>query len=240
MTGMAGVIPAAGRGSRLGYTGPKALAPLGERRLIDYVLDAMVPQLTELVVVVSPAHHAQLLSYLRGLSLHVAFSVVIQPNPTGSANAVQLGLDAVSEPVAIVAWCDQVGLRQQTVEEVARRLLDNPGVAVAPLTEVEKPYVWVENDVFGRITRVGRARDGDNCPERGLSDLGLFGLPRGLKYRPPAAEDGREQDFVYQLPVLSQAGLLDTFVVAELNQTLAVNTGPDLLRAAQLLEGVTA
>jgi bifunctional UDP-N-acetylglucosamine pyrophosphorylase/glucosamine-1-phosphate N-acetyltransferase len=237
---MSAVVPAAGRGSRLGFDGPKALATIAGQPLIDFVLDALVTEAVEIVIVASPSGRDALAEHVRRRYSYREVVVVVQEQPNGSAEAVRIGLQAASSPLCLVAWCDQVGLLQSTVADVARRLHEDPQRGVLPITEVANPYVWMEYDPAGYLQQVGRARDGDQRPAVGLSDLGLFGLPREIPLGASHCADlTRELDFVYELPCLSQAGLLDSFVVEELNQTLAVNTGHDLIRAAEII-GVLA
>ena len=49
------VVPAAGRGVRLGWDGPKVLAPVGGRPMIDHLLARYAPVVDRIVVVVAPA-----------------------------------------------------------------------------------------------------------------------------------------------------------------------------------------
>ena len=48
------VIPAAGRGSRLGSDRPKILYPVAGRLLIEWLLDFLEPNCSRLVFVLSP------------------------------------------------------------------------------------------------------------------------------------------------------------------------------------------
>ena len=48
------VIPAAGRGTRLEFSRPKILYPLGGRPILDWLLDFLVPNCASLVFVLSP------------------------------------------------------------------------------------------------------------------------------------------------------------------------------------------
>ena len=48
------VVPAAGRGTRLGWDGPKVLCPVGGRPMIEHLLDRYGPVVEYVVVVVAP------------------------------------------------------------------------------------------------------------------------------------------------------------------------------------------
>ncbi len=48
------IIPAAGRGARLDYSGPKLMFPLGGKPLIAYLLERYRPYVDHFVVVINP------------------------------------------------------------------------------------------------------------------------------------------------------------------------------------------
>ena len=95
MTVTQGLIPAAGKGSRLGpftYAIPKELLPVGEKAVIEHVVEAMTcAGIEEITVVVSPHKHG-LSDYLgSGKRFGVHFNYVVQDEQKGLADAVLAG-----------------------------------------------------------------------------------------------------------------------------------------------------
>ena len=178
MSGVAVVIPAAGRGTRLGLDVPKLFAPLGEGRTVWTVLRGRSLAAADHVhVVLSPfalpffeRNAADDLSAGRA-----SFSV--QEEPLGMGDAVfkgrarWAGFDHV-----VVMWGDQVGVSEQTLRRVADALrASRRPTVVLPLVATKDPYVdyVFEGD---RLERVLQSREGDACRTDGLADVGVFGL----------------------------------------------------------------
>lgn len=106
MTIRQGLIPAAGRGSRLGpftYAIPKELLPVGEKAVIEHVVEAMTcAGIEEITVVVSPHKHG-LSDYLgSGKRFGVRFTYVVQDEQNGLADAVLAGEHTIDGMFAVV------------------------------------------------------------------------------------------------------------------------------------------
>ena len=235
------VVPAAGLGSRLGFDGPKALAPLLGASLLSYVLRAAEPSVDDLVLIVRPGDEDRFAAEVAGIGWPRPHAVVTQERPTGSADAVSIGLEAVRGPSCLVLWADQVGVNPATIRAVTGGLRQRPKALLLPYVEVERPYVWLELDASGGVRRVGRQRDGDPSPAVGCADLGLFGLP-AEETRAAITEEfsgsatgPRERDFVYVLPRLSKMCEVEAMPVDDPGEAVAVNTPDDLTRAIEIL-----
>ena len=113
------VIPAAGRGTRLGFSRPKILYPLGGRLILDWLLNFLVPNCASLVFVLSPEGAGEVTAALEQ-RIPGRFAVVIQETPTGMGDAVALALPQVRTRHAAVVWGDQVALRRESVETCMR------------------------------------------------------------------------------------------------------------------------
>jgi dTDP-glucose pyrophosphorylase len=106
MTVTQGLIPAAGKGSRLGpftYAIPKELLPVGEKAVIEHVVEAMtVAGIEEITVVVSPHKHG-LSDYLgSGKRFGIRFNYVVQDEQKGLADAVLAGEHTIDDTFAVV------------------------------------------------------------------------------------------------------------------------------------------
>lgn len=101
-----GLIPAAGSGTRLGpFTNaiPKELLPVGEKAVIEHVVEAMkLAGIEEVVVVVSPHKHG-ISDYLgSGRRFGVNLTYVVQEERLGLANAVLAGEHVIDGRFAVV------------------------------------------------------------------------------------------------------------------------------------------
>ena len=75
-----------------------------------------------------------------------------------------------------ITWCDQVGVHPRTVARLARHG-DNRLKRRSSCRRFEgDPYIHLERDGAGRISRVLHRREGDVMPQTGESDMGLFAL----------------------------------------------------------------
>jgi glucose-1-phosphate thymidylyltransferase long form len=108
---MKGLIPAAGLGTRLRpitLAIPKELMMIGDKAVIEYVIDAMKEVgITEITVVVGWRKHA-ILDYLgSGERLGVKISYVVQDERNGLAKAVEAGKHVIDdEPFLVVLGDD--------------------------------------------------------------------------------------------------------------------------------------
>jgi CTP:molybdopterin cytidylyltransferase MocA len=112
---LAGVVLAAGEGRRFG--GPKQLAELDGRPLLEHVVETMVAACDRVVVVLG----ARADEIRRGVDLHGAQTVVCPDWPDGIFASLRCGLAAlgVDEPDAVVvALGDQPSLSGERIEAV--------------------------------------------------------------------------------------------------------------------------
>ncbi len=169
------IIPAAGRGTRLAFDGPKILYPVAGRPILHHLLETLAPHCAQAVLVVAPQARAAVAAQLH--QVPIACSVAVQPEPDGMAGAVLQALPRLQTAAALIVWGDQVALRGETIGIVAR-LLEGPLCpdAVIPTVWRAAPYIHFERDAAGRISRVLQAREGDPMPEAGESDAGVFAL----------------------------------------------------------------
>jgi CTP:molybdopterin cytidylyltransferase MocA len=240
------VVPAAGNGSRLGDVRPKALTELGGRPLIEWVLTAAIGAVDRVVVVIRPQELRAFEEWAATAMMPVAVDWAFQLAPDGSLSAVRIGVARAHEisgprSSVVILWADQVGVGASTIRVVVDAIGTDEKALALPLSETSSPYVWVELDAAGCVERVLRTRDGDVSPAVGLADLGVFGLSGSLaqafiESQVSRPGDGREEDFTYELPVLSRiADRTVTPRIADEVQLLAVNTPEDLARARKLL-----
>jgi CTP:molybdopterin cytidylyltransferase MocA len=230
------IIPAAGRGSRLGFHRPKILYPVAGRLILDWLLDGIEPHCDSLVFVLSPDGAAEVAAEL-DRRIPGRYRIAIQPSPTGMGDAVSVGLEHVrSEHVAVV-WGDQVALRPHSVA-VTLALHQGPLSAglTCPTVLRSQPYIHLERDGTGSITGLRQAREGDSMPAVGESDTGFFcfrteALRSWLEQmRRHAAALGRRTGEFNLLPIIPLAASQDRVLTPRhmsVEETVGVNSAAD-------------
>ena len=172
------IVPAAGKGTRLGAGVPKWRTPVAGRPMIDYVLDRHRPHCAAVILVVSPESREEAERYLAARSIDG--QVAVQTAATGMLDAILLGRDLAlaSSPDRVwITWCDQIAISAAS----AARLASLDGVAnapavVMPTVRQSPPYIHFDRNADGRLAGVRQRREGDGMPETGESDAGLFSL----------------------------------------------------------------
>jgi bifunctional UDP-N-acetylglucosamine pyrophosphorylase/glucosamine-1-phosphate N-acetyltransferase len=240
------VVPAAGRGSRLGFDKPKVLYPVAGQPIVDWLLRFLLPNCSRIVFVLSPDGRPVVEQYLaeRWPKESARFETAVQEMPVGMGDAVQVGLSRVSTPFVCVVWGDQVALRSDSVEACLRlqqgRL--RPDMTV-PTVFRNNPYIHFERDGQGRIRTLLQAREGDPMPSEGESDTGFFcfrtealrELLAALRRQPEQA--GSMTKEFNLLPVIPFAAQQDRLVLTphlmSVEETVGINSPED----AQRLQG---
>jgi CTP:molybdopterin cytidylyltransferase MocA len=167
------LIPAAGKGSRLGWPRPKTLYPVSGKPILDHIMAAFQPFCRETVLVVSPEGLEDIRRHLGG---RPDITYVIQPEPKGMGEAVALGLEACQTSLCALIWGDQPYCPPTVIRACLKALRENAGLALAmPVCGKGDPYVHLEMDENGRrLSRVLQKREGDALPSEGLVDCSVF------------------------------------------------------------------
>jgi bifunctional UDP-N-acetylglucosamine pyrophosphorylase/glucosamine-1-phosphate N-acetyltransferase len=231
------IVPAAGRGSRLGSDRPKILYPVAGRPLIEWLLDFLEPNCSRIVFVLSPGGRAEVRPELERL-IPGRYDIVVQEVPRGMGDAVELALAGVGTEHVVVVWGDQVALRRTSVE-ACLRLHEGPLQApvTCPTVFRANPYIHFDRDAEGRISGLRQAREGDPMPAEGESDTGFFcfgtqtlrRLLAGLRQQP--GQEGRatgEFNFLPVIPFAAHQGLdILSPGLMTLAETVGINSASD-------------
>jgi bifunctional N-acetylglucosamine-1-phosphate-uridyltransferase/glucosamine-1-phosphate-acetyltransferase GlmU-like protein len=232
------IVPAAGRGSRLGVAGPKALVPVDGRPMLDHLLAMHEASVDRVVLVVAPGAREEFAAFARAREL--SLDLAVQAEPTGMLDAIWTAQPFVARyrPVrVVVTWCDQIGVTARTIRRLDERAqaADAPPLLL-PTLEVTRPYIHFDRDASGRIVGVRQRRDGDAMPERGETDMGLFDLSldaylhdlerfaRGTKPSPTTGE----RNFLPFIPWLASRHIVETIPGMSPIEVLGINTPEDL------------
>lgn len=245
---LAVVIPAAGRGTRLGIEVPKLFAPLGASVTVWTVLRERALSVADHVHVVLSREAQPFFDAVASEDVRLGrASSSLQLEPLGMGDAVFKGRDqwGVYDRI-IVMWGDQVGISATTLRLVAEALrASTEPTVVLPLVEATQPYVEYRFDPAGALTHVLQSREGDACAPRGLADVGVFGLSvpglvaaweRYEKKDVRGAKTG-EANFLPFLPYLSSLGWRVVRVeVTDPDEARGINTPDDLAYFRRKLE----
>ena len=226
------LIPAAGRGSRLGTDTPKILAALTAQDTIWSILQAkLAPLVDHIHLVLSPDGAAAF------PPLPPKVSSSIQPQPLGMGDAI-FGARAVwsAFDAVLIVWGDQVFVSDGTLRRALKALSQPVRHAVLPVTRMEQPYVEYLFEGT-RLLNVLQSREGDRTTPGGFSDVGTFLLGTAglaeiwddyLATGPRGSATG-EINFLPFLPFLSTQGWTITPLdVADATEARGINTPEDL------------
>ncbi len=232
------IVPAAGRGSRLGLDRPKILAPLGPGLTIWSVLSRKLLAVADrLNVVVAPDAADEVARAIAAGPDSDRVSLALQPRPLGMGDAIFRGYDAWARDDAIlVVWGDQVFVSPATLARALALHRGAPRTIVIPVVALDQPYVEY---VFarGRLVAVRQSRESDRCAPGGLGDVGAFALSvAGLRaawdeYAAAAAPGDAtgEINFLPFMPWLDARGWTVTpLLIDDSREARGVNTPADL------------
>src|SRR5688572_4197360 len=157
------IVPAAGRGSRLGSSEPKALVQVAGMPMLDHLLAMHRTTVDRIVVVVAPVAVDAFTRFVAARNAPV--DIAIQDAPTGMLDAIVLAAPMVAarRPRRVaITWCDQIAVADTTIRRVYERVTSADAASlVLPTLMVDDPYIHFERDASGRIVRVRQRREGD-------------------------------------------------------------------------------
>lgn len=231
------IIPAAGKGSRLGMSMPKILVPIAKEKTIWTILYQLFsPHVDQIHVVLAESAREAFLSQLSE-SQKAKTTTSVQMVPLGMGDAIFGAYQYWSKySQIVVVWGDQVNLSELTVGTVVQACKSERTLTL-PLTLTENPYVQYDM-VDNRLTGVRQTREGDKTDRTGFSDIGLFGLSvsellsawQSYLKQGSMGESTGEINFLPFLTYLSsiQNWHIEKLIVADAAEARGVNTPEDL------------
>lgn len=173
------VIPAAGRGTRLGLNVPKLLAPIDKETTIWSILRAkLLASADRIHLVVAPQWAGVFEALLAKDPYRDRLSFSIQTKPRGMGDAI-FGAEAYwsAAKTMLVVWGDQIHISTNTIKRALSNHMDSRGAyCTIPAVLLERPYVQYCFDTTGRLTEIRETREGAKCDPIGFSDVGTFAL----------------------------------------------------------------
>ena len=234
------VIPAAGRGHRLGVDQPKLLVPITEQLTIwDILKQKLIGLCDHIVIVMSPWGEPFLQERLANDPDREKVSIVIQKEPVGMGDAIMQGQSIWKDFDNIsIIWGDQVHVSTQTLLRCRDAQLSVPEPSCTiPLVSLQVPYVEYCFDSNNKLQKILQSREGDQCSRGGFGDVGTFFLSTSTLYQTwqayvAAAERGvvtNEVNFLPFLVYLAEQGWnFSSVLVDDPDEAKGINTQDEL------------
>ena len=114
------IVPAAGRGLRLGASVPKVLVPVNGRPMLHHLLDLYAGFVGRVIVVAAPDARDAVTAAAQATTFEA--DVATQSIPTGMLDAISIGIAAAVDraPGRVwITWGDQVGVQAGTLQRLA-------------------------------------------------------------------------------------------------------------------------
>jgi bifunctional N-acetylglucosamine-1-phosphate-uridyltransferase/glucosamine-1-phosphate-acetyltransferase GlmU-like protein len=246
------VVPAAGRGSRLGIPIPKIFVPiLPSVTIWDAIHDKLSPMVDHIVLVLSPDGQAYREKNPADFNPEsfAKTEIGLQSKPLGMGDAIFGVGDLWREYENIlIVWGDQFNLSLCTLQACLdiHSAQKKPSLTL-PMVRAANPYVEYIFDSSGRLTKIRQTREGDRCEPGGFSDIGVFLLNGGRalleewdRYRAihtPGSVTGEINFLPFLTHLSSTAGWpVNKYETDDPNEAIGINTPDDLALARRLLQ----
>lgn len=168
------LIPAAGKGERLGFQRPKVLLPVLGKPLGTWIIDAVGKNVVKVIVVVASHAQDEIVAELAA-TCPVPLNTAIQERPIGMADAIALGMQQVKTPNVLVVWGDQATVCPRTLKAVMSHHQQFAPLALTlPTIQRRQPYISLQRSADGRVEGVWQARESKQQLDHGESDCGVF------------------------------------------------------------------
>ncbi|MGH8064820.1 MAG: NTP transferase domain-containing protein [Candidatus Entotheonellia bacterium] len=239
------IIPAAGLGSRLKSSIPKVLFPVNSRPMLDYLFELYASVVERFILVLHPSFAEAVQRYCASFSLPIEYE--FQETPTGMLDAILIPQARVRQhrPMSIwITWCDQITVSPRTILKLAEFANQDPEAAlIFPTVERTQPYVHLVRNAREEIIAVQHRREGEQLPQTGESDMGLFCLSPNtyLNLLPEFSEDGMrgavtgERNFLPFIPWLCGRARVRTFPGCHEIEAVGINTAVELTHVEHYL-----
>lgn len=230
------IIPAAGKGTRLGYDKPKILYPILGKPILHHLIDLLEGSVSRFVFALSPAGAPAVLPELEKRIPGKFDTAVLESR--GMADSIYAALERVTTPYVLIVWGDQAAISPETIRTVQKLHQFHPEAKLTlPLVQRENPYTHYATDGEGNFVAVLEKREGKNMPEQGESDCGVFAcdtkrlqeiyadeIRKGITL----SEATKEWNFLPLLPQFEAGeGAVNAYRLETLEETIGVNDAKD-------------
>jgi bifunctional UDP-N-acetylglucosamine pyrophosphorylase/glucosamine-1-phosphate N-acetyltransferase len=239
-TGLACIVLAAGKGTRMRSSLPKVLHPLAGKAMLAHVFDTVLPLGPERVVLVVGPDMDQVAALANG------YDVVVQEPQLGTGHAVQVCRDALAdfEGDLLVLYGDTPLITSETLARMRAARHASDGAALVALgfrSRDPGAYGRMLLDASGRLERVVEALDADPATRSiGLCNAGLLLADAGFLFELLAriGSDNAKGEYyltdIYELA--ARSGRPARVVEAEEAEVLGVNSRAELAVAEAAMQ----
>jgi HAD superfamily hydrolase (TIGR01509 family) len=170
---IAAVIPAAGKGIRLNFSGPKILYPINDTTPLEIQYLKLRDFSDKIIVIASPEGASEIEKYISKKGMDIEVKVI--ENSKGTADSVLSALPLIGEnEQVLVLWGDQIGIRKETIKNLLCKYDSKIYDFGLPVVIKKDPYIHLDLNEEGTVRKVCRKRFGDFMPEYGINDAGIF------------------------------------------------------------------
>jgi bifunctional UDP-N-acetylglucosamine pyrophosphorylase / glucosamine-1-phosphate N-acetyltransferase len=241
MMAICAVVPAAGKGSRLGASTPKLLVEILPGLTVWDIIEEKLSKFVDNIhVIMSPDGKRLLEQHIQLKEPSIPVSIGVQSSPLGMGDAIFSNVSYWEEfEDILIMWGDQAYVAKGTIQTsiLQHSRSSSKQNCTIPVVSMKAPYVdYVFSEGQGLIN-VLQSREGEICREVGYADVGTFvmstlELNNAWKQFVKGAPVGgytSEVNFLPFLPWLSSKGWKVKQVVC-LNQdeTRGINNPDDL------------
>lgn len=239
---LACVILAAGKGTRMSSARAKVLHELLGLPMVSYPVLRAQELGAAPVVAVLGYQRAEVERALRARHGPGAVTVVEQPDPRGTGEAVRLGLGPLArwEGMVLILYGDVPLLRRETLEGLVAEARRTGGLAFLSARVADPTgYGRVVRDGRGRVARIVEHKDASEA-ERAIDEInvGIYAGPAGfLRAATAALETRNAQGEYYLVDVVEKAaaGIGASTVTVSLEEAAGINDRRQLAEAEAIL-----
>ncbi|MEI6831570.1 MAG: NTP transferase domain-containing protein [Candidatus Omnitrophota bacterium] len=235
------IILAAGKSTRMKSEMPKVLHKLCGRPMLGYVLD--------LVATLKPKQVVAVLGYKQELVRKIlpkGVKIVIQNKLAGTADAVKVGLSALSgfKGTVLVLYGDNPLLKKETLDKLLDYHVRNNVDATLLTAKLKKPFGYgrILRDKYSTVCGIVEEKDADEVEKDILEiNTGIIAfkketLANNLKFISP---NNRKKEY-YLTDIVSILAkkdyLVDAVKVEDLQEALGINTRVELAKANSIMQ----
>ena len=235
-----GIIPAAGKATRMGYLGqilPKCLFPVYDKPIIHHVLETMRTVGVEQVYVIVNYHKDKIMEYLGQLEheIGVGIEFVIQPRLSGIADAIMLTSKFIEEPFMVILGDDCTMTRSLT--SITRSFFEHDAVAVEGVVREDKIEI-LRSTCCLRLDKDKRIVNIEEKPQEPFSNLrgcGIYAFHSDIfEYieKTPPSPLRKESEITEAIALVAKDGKAYGEFINGVN--ININSYEDLLQASLL------
>jgi UDP-N-acetylglucosamine diphosphorylase/glucosamine-1-phosphate N-acetyltransferase len=240
---IAAIVLAAGKGTRMTADLPKVLHPVGERTMLDYVVDAVTPFAGSRVYIVVGYKADEVIEACGDRRVNF----VLQEEQLGTGHAVMQCRDALKgfSGTIVVLNGDVPCLKKETVGEFVEFHRERDAAATVLTARLDDPtgYGRIVKDETGSLTGIVEEKDADEATKQ-IKEInsGLFCFDAVMLFEALGSVDQNNAQNEYYLTDviarLKQSGFdVFSYCVGDAGEVAGVNTDEELEAVREYLLG---